>query len=104
MVTCPSTKSVDCLADFNAARERAGLEAFTEEKEANKKLPTGESSYIDEICSAIKEASGLHLPYHCQTDTQKKLPTGDETYIGKICSAIQEASGLHMCHHCRDSD
>ncbi|CDJ31457.1 SAG family member [Eimeria mitis] len=59
-----SAASVDCLADFNAARERAGLEAFTEEKEEGKKLPTGEEDYIAAICSAIQEASGLYFPYH----------------------------------------
>ncbi|CDJ31459.1 SAG family member [Eimeria mitis] len=122
-----SAKSVDCLADFNAARDRAGLEAFIAETDAKKKLPTENEGYIAAICSAIQEASGLHLPYHCQsvdcladfnaareragleafiaeTDNDKKLSTGDETYIGKICSAIQEASDLHLRHHCRPAD
>ncbi|CDJ29530.1 SAG family member [Eimeria mitis] len=61
-----SAESVDCLADFNAARERAGLDAIIAETDATKKLPTESKAYIAAICSAIQEASGLHLPYHCR--------------------------------------
>ncbi|CDJ29529.1 SAG family member [Eimeria mitis] len=52
-----SAASADCLADFNAARERAGLEAFIAETDASKKLPTDKKEYIAAICSAIEKAS-----------------------------------------------
>ncbi|CDJ29425.1 SAG family member [Eimeria mitis] len=61
-----SAKSVDCLADFNAARERAGLEAFIAETDNEKILSTGDETYIGKICSAIQEASDLHLRHHCR--------------------------------------
>ncbi|CDJ31930.1 SAG family member [Eimeria mitis] len=61
-----SAAPANCLADFNAARERAGLEAFTEEEEEGKKVPTAKEE-IAKICSAIQEASGLHSLYRRRT-------------------------------------
>ncbi|CDJ31458.1 SAG family member [Eimeria mitis] len=53
-----SAAPADCLVDFNAARERAGLEAFIAETDAEKQLPTGKDEYLAAICSAIQKASG----------------------------------------------
>ncbi|CDJ31932.1 SAG family member [Eimeria mitis] len=49
-----NAESADCLADFNAAREKAGLEPFAAETTDTNKMPITNSAYIKAICDTIK--------------------------------------------------
>ncbi|CDJ34202.1 SAG family member [Eimeria mitis] len=55
-----SAESADCLADFNTARERADLEAFTAETNEEQKMPIKNESYIKALQPiALQRVSGF---------------------------------------------
>ncbi|CDJ50841.1 SAG family member [Eimeria brunetti] len=54
-----SASTAECLADFNAAREQAGLEPFTAEKNDGNKLPLSEETYIQKGASVSKAAEAI---------------------------------------------
>ncbi|CDJ31456.1 LOW QUALITY PROTEIN: SAG family member [Eimeria mitis] len=63
-----SAAPADCLADFNAARERAGLEAFIAETDATKKLPTGEEKKPEPLARGpVQPQQGRHSDVYAES-------------------------------------
>ncbi|CDJ29416.1 SAG family member [Eimeria mitis] len=76
-----SAKTANCLAEFNAARERADLDPFTTETDTQKKMPISDKEYIKAICEAIKKES---YPYFASCFLLLFVSIGETVKTAKV--------------------